>query len=236
MPYDFTLTAILPASAQDVYDAWLDGHAHSAMTGGEASMSDEIDAEVSAWDGYITGRTLYLLPGQRIVQSWRTTKFAEYHEDSVITVSLEDADGGTLLTLVHSNVPDGQTSYEQGGWEAHYFKPMKAYFAKPRQASPARKTKAAASKGKPKGTAAKAKSKPSPAKATASAGKGKAQPKAAAKAKPRGAAAKARSKPSPAKATASAGKRKPQPKAAPKAKPKAAGRAKGKPARGGRSR
>ena len=54
VPYAFTLTTAIPASAQEIYDAWLDSLAHSEMTGGEADMSEEIDAEVSAWDGYIT--------------------------------------------------------------------------------------------------------------------------------------------------------------------------------------
>ena len=115
MPYAFTLTTTIPASAQEIYDAWLDSLTHSEMTRGEASMSDEVDAEVSAWDRYITGRNLELVPGERIVQSWRTTQFTDEHEDSIITVTLQEVEGGTLLTLVHSNVPDEQTSYEQGG-------------------------------------------------------------------------------------------------------------------------
>jgi len=73
MPYDFKLTAIVPASPQEIYDAWLDSFAHSEMTGSQAMLSDEIGAEVYAWDGYITGRNLELVPGERIVQSWRTT-------------------------------------------------------------------------------------------------------------------------------------------------------------------
>ena len=76
MPYDYRLTAVVPASAQEIYSAWLDSVAHSEMTGGQARMSDEIGAEVSAWDGYITGRNLELVPHQRIVQSWRTTETA----------------------------------------------------------------------------------------------------------------------------------------------------------------
>ena len=115
MPYSFTLNATIPAPAQEIYEAWLDSLVHSEMTGGKASMSNEIDTEVSAWDGYITGRNLELVPGERIVQSWRTTQFTDEHEDSIITVTLEEVEGGTLLTLVHSNVPEGQTSYEQGG-------------------------------------------------------------------------------------------------------------------------
>ena len=129
VPYNFTLAAIIPASPQEIYEAWLDGVAHSAMTGSEARMSDAIGEAVSAFDGYISGRNLELVPGERIVQSWRTAEFEEEHADSLITVTLEDADGGALLTLVHTNVPDELTSYEQGGWEEYYFEPMKAYFS-----------------------------------------------------------------------------------------------------------
>lgn len=117
MPYNFTLATIIPASPQEIYDAWLDSVAHSAMTGSEASMSDAAGDAVSAFDGYISGRNLELVPGERIVQSWRTAEFEEDHPDSLITVTLEDADGGALLTLVHTNVPDELTSDEQGGSE-----------------------------------------------------------------------------------------------------------------------
>jgi uncharacterized protein YndB with AHSA1/START domain len=146
MPYHFTLTAIIPAPAQAIYQAWLDSVAHSEMTGGKAVMSDEIGAEVSAWDGYISGRNLELVPGKRIMQSWRTTQFSNEHEDSIIAVTLEGVDGGTLLTLAHSNVPDEQTSYEQGGWQTHYFAPMIDYFAKQRRAQPGRTAQPAAPK------------------------------------------------------------------------------------------
>jgi uncharacterized protein YndB with AHSA1/START domain len=140
MPHSFTLTAVIPASPQQIYEAWLDSAAHSAMTGGVAIMSTKVDAEVSAWDGYITGTNLELTPGRRIVQSWRTTTFANHHEDSTVTLKLAPVAGGTQLTLVHSNVPDGQTSYQQG-WVTHYFEPMRKYFSKPRsQPAPAVKS------------------------------------------------------------------------------------------------
>ena len=150
MPYAFTLTTTVPASAQEIYEAWLDSLAHTEMTGSEAVMSDEVGAEVAAWDGYISGRNLELVPGERIVQSWRTTAFDEEHEDSIITLTLEEVEDGTLLTLVHSRVPDGQTSYQEGGWEKHYFEPMIAYFAERKQAGAPRKAKAAAPKKKAK--------------------------------------------------------------------------------------
>jgi uncharacterized protein YndB with AHSA1/START domain len=130
MPYTFTLTATIPASPAEIYQAWLDSVGHSEMTGGEAEMSDRVGAEVSAWDGYISGRNLELVPDERIIQSWRTSEFADEQEDSVITVVLEEIGDATLLMLEHSNVPDEQRSYEEGGWQSNYFEPMVAYFGK----------------------------------------------------------------------------------------------------------
>ncbi len=128
MAYSYTLSAVIPARPAEVYQAWLDSILHAEMTGGEANMSDEVGADVSAWDGYITGRNLELVPGERIVQSWRTTEFDDEFEDSIVTVLLQETEEGTLLTLEHSNVPDTHRSYEEGGWQSNYFEPMIAYF------------------------------------------------------------------------------------------------------------
>ncbi len=211
MQYAFTLTTILPASPEEIYDAWLDSLAHSAMTGGEAAMSDEVGAEVAAWDGYITGRNLELVPGERIVQSWRTSEFTDDHEDSIVTLTLEEIEDGTLLTLEHSKVPEDQTSYELGGWEEHYFEPMKEYFAKRKRAGGGRKAKAAAPKSKAKAMAT-----------------GKAKTKS----KTTRAVTHAKSKPAKSKAKTAAGSKKMSKRAVAKARPKHAKKAKRKAAKG----
>ena len=128
MVYQFALTDMIPASPAAIYDAWLDSRGHSEMTGGKAKMSKRVGGKVSAWDGYISGKNIELVVGKRIVQTWRTTKFTKDDEDSQITVTLRAVRGGTKITLKHTNVPEGHTSYEKGGWQAHYFEPMKKYF------------------------------------------------------------------------------------------------------------
>jgi activator of HSP90 ATPase len=132
MPYSFKLASVIPASPEAIYDAWLDSSGHSAMTGAKATASDKAGAAFAAWDGYISGRNIELIRGQRIVQSWRTSQFAAADPDSIITVTLAPAEGGARLTLEHANVPDGEghRGYENGGWEDYYFAPMKAYFVK----------------------------------------------------------------------------------------------------------
>ncbi|MGO9702268.1 MAG: SRPBCC domain-containing protein [Xanthobacteraceae bacterium] len=210
MPYTFTLTATIPASPEEIYEAWLDSLGHSEMTFGEANMSGQVGAEVSAWDGYISGRNLELIPGERIVQSWRTTEFADEHEDSVISIVLTEVGDGTLLTLEHSNVPDDKRSYEEGGWQSHYFEPMVAYFTGLRRAIPAEPRKKSGQQSTPKAPPKRAAKRPA---------------KAAVKTKP---AAKAKSQraASPAKAAKkkikhNAKTRRPAPKSRKKAAPRA---------------
>lgn len=128
MPYEFTLVTELPADPELVYDSWLSSDGHTAMTGGVAHVTDKVGAPFDAWDGYIVGKNLELDPPHRIVQSWRTKHFEQAHLDSVIEVTLEEVPGGTRLTLRHSNVPDGQLSYEKSGWDDHYFTPMRKRF------------------------------------------------------------------------------------------------------------
>jgi uncharacterized protein YndB with AHSA1/START domain len=129
MPFSFTLTDIIPATPQQIYDAWLDSRGHTQMTGSAARAKPVEGATFSAWGGYIKGKNLTLEPGRRIVQSWRTTKFVKQDPDSQIEVLLEAVPEGTRLTLHHTNVPDGHAGYQDGGWQQHYFEPMKQYFS-----------------------------------------------------------------------------------------------------------
>src|SRR5438045_1461546 len=106
MPFSFSVSDIIPATPQAIYDAWLDSADHASMTGGKpAQVSAEPGAEFTAWDGYITGRNLELEPNRRIVQSWRTSKFTAADADSQIEIVLEPTAGGTRGTVHHSNVP-----------------------------------------------------------------------------------------------------------------------------------
>jgi len=133
MPFDFSVSDIIPANPQAIYEAWLSSDGHEKMTGGKpAQMSAQQGGTFTAWNGYITGRNLKLEPPRRIVQSWRTTKFSAADPDSEIEVLLEPAPGGTRITVRHSNVPDGHTSYRDGGWQRSYFEPMNEYFKRAR--------------------------------------------------------------------------------------------------------
>ena len=127
MKESIQLKVSFPVEPSEIYRAWLDSEGHSLMTGGEAHCSSDIGASFSAWDGYISGKNLVLLENEEIQQSWRTTEFAESDEDSLLSIKLAATGTGTELTLIHTNIPEGQTQYRLG-WVNHYFEPMAAYF------------------------------------------------------------------------------------------------------------
>jgi uncharacterized protein YndB with AHSA1/START domain len=127
MAYEFTVSDVLPATPAAVYDAWMSDDGHAGMTGAPAEIDPRVGGEFSAWDGYIAGRTLVLEPGRRIVQAWRTSDFEDADPDSRIEVLFKDTPGGTEITLHHTQIPDGQSGYEQG-WRDNYFDPMRDYF------------------------------------------------------------------------------------------------------------
>jgi activator of HSP90 ATPase len=129
MTYDFEVSDSIPASPEEIYDAWMSSDGHSAMTGSAANVDPLIGGDFDAWDGYIHGTTLELDENRRIVQSWRSANFTDEHADSRIEVLLDGDDAATTVTVRHSNVPDDQRGYEEGGWQKSYFDPMRAHFA-----------------------------------------------------------------------------------------------------------
>lgn len=129
MAENIKVSDIIPAPPERVYTAWLDAREHARMTG--AIATDEGDGRFTARDGYITGRTVSSVPHSKIVQAWRTTEFPRELPDSVLKIGFEKAAGGTKVTLVHEELPEGQSEAYALGWDEHYFAPMKAFFGSP---------------------------------------------------------------------------------------------------------
>jgi uncharacterized protein YndB with AHSA1/START domain len=126
---EFTIEEVLDAPASLIYDAWLDSDGHSEMTGGEAECSHETGGLFTAWDGYISGKNLELVPGKVIRQAWRTTEFDANQPDSIVEITFKPVhENKTRITLKHSNLEETDQHYRQG-WNEFYFAPMKIYFA-----------------------------------------------------------------------------------------------------------
>lgn len=122
------VSGVVAAPIEAVFDSFLDGALHAAMTGSEATSVPEVGTSFTAWDGYISGKHLSFERPARIVQAWRAADFPSGAEDSRLEIRLESVKGGTRVTFVHTEIPEGMGPGFQAGWSQYYLDPMTAYF------------------------------------------------------------------------------------------------------------
>ena len=73
---------VISCTPEELYGLWLTSEGHSKLTGSAAKSGSLIGDAFTAWDGYISGKTIGLQPNRRIIQLWRTTEFPEGSPDS----------------------------------------------------------------------------------------------------------------------------------------------------------
>ncbi len=125
-------TIIIPAHVSLVYRAFTDSKVHSEFTGAKATGGHKIAAKFTAWDGYITGKVLDLIPNKFIMQEWQTTSWPAGFGPSILElhflpkkVAKRDV---TEITLIHSKVPAQDAESYAKGWDEYYWQPLKEYF------------------------------------------------------------------------------------------------------------
>ncbi len=111
---------------QDVYDALMDSRKHSQFTGTKASISRKAGGRFAAYDGYIDGTTLELVPGKKIVQMWRGSDWPEGHYARTSFLITKSKSGATLR-FRQSNVPDDKYQSIKQGWIDFYWNPLKEF-------------------------------------------------------------------------------------------------------------
>lgn len=120
----------VPATPDEVYDAFMDAQKHSAFTGSKATSDPKVGGEFTAWDGYISGKNLELERGKKIVQEWSTTDWPDASPPSKLELTFKNTKGGTEISMIHSNVPPEQADDLAEGWVEFYWKPLEEYFTK----------------------------------------------------------------------------------------------------------
>ena len=115
------------APPHEVFEALIDARKHAAFTGDTARIDRRVGGSFSVWGGYATGKTLRLEKDKVIVQTWRTTGFAEGDADSEVMFQFSTKGEGTRLMFVHSGIPDALAEDIKQGWIDFYWTPLKAY-------------------------------------------------------------------------------------------------------------
>ena len=130
----------IPASAREIYAILADAAALCALSGMGGTAGCAEGAEFTAFNGYITGRQVELVPGRRLVQAWRFPEWAPGTYSIVrLTLEADDSDAqSTVLTVDQDGYPEGadtlgchQTWHDHldEGWRTFYLTPLERHAA-----------------------------------------------------------------------------------------------------------
>lgn len=119
---EFKFERTIPAAREDVYDAWL----NPKIPGNIWNIADKLilDPKVDGVYFLLTYETPHY---GRFTKTERPAKLQHtwvspntLGQESMVTVTFSKQRGGTLMTLVHSNIPDSEAGRgHEGGW--NYF-------------------------------------------------------------------------------------------------------------------
>lgn len=115
------------ATAQELYDIYLDPGGHAAFTGGPVRISAKPGSKFEAFNGMLTGAMLFTVPGRQIVQRWRSCEFKASDMDSILVLTFVPAGKGARIEMIRANVPRHDHAGVIGGWPKYYWKPLRAY-------------------------------------------------------------------------------------------------------------
>jgi len=130
MLHNIRLVGELGVTPAEAYAMYLDPDAHGRITGGPVEVAAREGAQFYAFGGALSGHILHLVPGRRIVQTWRSDAFGKADADSILVLTfLPKGRQHTLVDVQQLNVPARDCAGVSHGWESYYFAPWRKYIA-----------------------------------------------------------------------------------------------------------
>jgi activator of HSP90 ATPase len=111
-----------------LFETYIDAKKHSAAINSKVSISRRVGEKFSAYDGYIRGKNLLIVPNRLIIQSWRGLDWKKNDLDSTLILMFIKISGGAKLEMVHANVPDNQYNEIRKGWNEYYWIPWRSHY------------------------------------------------------------------------------------------------------------
>jgi activator of HSP90 ATPase len=116
--------------ARKLYDLYMNPKRHAEFTGGKVKISSKPGSAFTAFDGMLSGQMLLAVPGQLIVQAWRSMKFHKSDPDSILVLQFVQDGKRGRIDLAHVNVPAHDHADVTEGWRKYYWAPLKKYLEK----------------------------------------------------------------------------------------------------------
>ncbi|OGM21540.1 hypothetical protein A2714_00280 [Candidatus Woesebacteria bacterium RIFCSPHIGHO2_01_FULL_38_9] len=113
---------VISAKKEKVWQALVDPEIIKEWGAGPAKMTEEEGFDFSLWGGDIWGKNTKVIKNKLLEQDWYAGK---WDQPSRVRVSLKEKGGKTILTLVHTDIPDDEFEDISSGWDDYYFGPLK---------------------------------------------------------------------------------------------------------------
>jgi activator of HSP90 ATPase len=119
---------VLKTSPQRIYELLLSSKQFAALTGAPAEIDPRAGGAFTTFGKLIEGRTIELVPNQRIVQAWRPAAW-EPGLYSIVRFELKPHNSETTIVLDHTGFPEGDFTHLEWGWNSHYWEPLRKSFS-----------------------------------------------------------------------------------------------------------
>jgi activator of HSP90 ATPase len=120
-------TAKFSAPGDELYDVYINPKRHGAFTGGPVKISARAGSPFAAFGGMLSGSMVMAIPGQLIVQRWRSMHFKKSDPDSILILSFSNEGKRGRIDMVHIGVPKQDYAGVTKGWRKYYWGPMGKY-------------------------------------------------------------------------------------------------------------
>lgn len=114
-------------SCDDLYEYLINAKKLSNIIGGKVSNPGKIKGKFSAYDEYIFGENIELIPGKKIVQTWSCLDYPNGQFSKLTIVFKKKTDKTCEIDFILENVPDELYEDIDMLWNEMYFDPIKDY-------------------------------------------------------------------------------------------------------------
>ena len=113
-------TYTLNAASNVIFDALVNPDTIQKWSGAPAQMETTAGSDFSLFGGQVTGKTLEVVNGKKLVQQWPS--------NTKVTIALSANGDATTVDLLHENIPEDEVEKFTQGWNEFYFGRMEKMF------------------------------------------------------------------------------------------------------------
>lgn len=119
-----TMKEVFLTTAEEIYAALTEEQRLEAFTGSSAKVDASRGGTFVLFNGSVSGKFQELVSDEKIVMHWRYKSWPEGHH-STATITLDQKDDRTELTLTQTGIPEEDFERTKQGWKQYYWGSMK---------------------------------------------------------------------------------------------------------------